>query len=307
MNKKLYSLTERKLVLWCIGAMLLMSTSFAGAAYFAATTWLERGSHAQLEMDHQALFLALLGAQAVILLIGAGLSLIFAKRVLRPIRRAHQVQADFAANAHHQLNTPIAVMQAEVDTALLRKGSQDYKQVLSSIHDELSILRTTSERLLLLADDNEQKTIHSTSDDLSGLLAHLKKRYSVQIKTSITPDLQTTLTQDELTIILDTLCENTVKHAGIPLKDIVVMIALRPTDHSIKLIYADNGKGVMPGEEKRLFERNFRGKRAGKDGSGLGLSIVAEIAKTHNGGAKASSHTGGGLQITLDLAFNQKR
>lgn len=306
MNKKLYSLTERKLVLWCIGAMLLMSTSFAGAAYFAATSWLERGSHAQMEVDHQTLFLVLLGAQTIILLVGAGLSLVFAKRVLRPIRRAHQAQADFAANAYHQLNTPIAVMQAEVDTALLRKGPQDYKQILSSLHDELSILRTTSERLLLLADDNDQKTLYPTSEDLSGLLAHLKKRYGLQIKTSIAPDLQATLTQDELTIILDTLCENTVKHAGVPLKDIVVMIALRPTNHGVKLIYADNGKGVIPEEEKRLFERNFRGKRAGKDGSGLGLSIIAEIAKTHNGSVKAGSYTGGGLQITLDLPRIQK-
>lgn len=307
MNKKLYALTERKLVLLCIAAMLLMSTTFAGAAYFAATTWLERGSHEQMEMNHQTLFLALLGAQAIILLIGAGLSLIFAKRVLRPIRRAHQAQADFAANAHHQLNTPIAVMQAEVDTALLRKGPQDYKQVLTSIHEELSTLRTTSERLLLLADDNSQKTLHSTSDDLSGLLDHLKKRYGLQIKNSVTPELQTTLSGDELMIILDTLCENTVKHAGIPLKDTIVMIALRPSSHGVKLIYADNGKGIMPGEEKRLFERNFRGKRAGKDGNGLGLSIVAEIAKTHAGSVKASSHTGGGLQITLDFPRNQKR
>lgn len=302
MNKKLYSITERKLVAWCIGAMLLMSTSFAGAAYFAATTWLERGSHAQqMEMNHQTLFLALLGAQAIILFVGAGLSLIFAKRVLRPIRRAHQAQTDFAANAHHQLNTPIAVMQAEVDTALLRKDPQDYKQILSSLQDELSILRTTSERLLLLADDTQQKTLHPTSEDLSGLIAHLKKRYGLQIKTSVTPDLQTTLTGDELTIILDTLCENTVKHAGIPLKDTITVIALRSTNHGVKLIYADNGLGVLAEEEKQLFERDFRGKRVGGDGNGLGLSIVAEIAKTHNGSVKASSHTGGGLQITLDL------
>jgi len=306
MNKKLYSITERKLVAWCIGAMLLMSTSFAGAAYFAVTTWLERSPHAAMEQNHQTLFVALFVAQAIILIVGAALSLVFAKKVLRPIRRAHQAQADFAANAHHQLRTPIAIMQAEVDTALLRPNVQN-KQTLESIRDELQVLRTTSERLLQLADSSERKTLLPTSDDLTRLLDQLKKRPAFTIKSAITPGISTTLNEDELLIILETLFENATKHAGIVPSDMTVVIALKATEQSVKLTYADNGKGVMLGEEKQLFDRNFRGKRAAKDGSGLGLSIIADIVTAHNGTAKASNRPDGGLQIVLQFPKKQKR
>lgn len=313
-QKKLYTLAERKLVLWSIVAMLLMGASFMVTSYTVSTTWLGESSEElhQVHRDRLDLILALLTVQGIILAIGIVLSLLFARRALRPIRQAHQAQADFAANAHHQLRTPVAVMQAEVDTALLRKNQrpEDYKRTLKSMLDELHLLRTTSERLLLQADGTAPNGTYHTSQDVTDVLPILARRYQVQVSTAITPGLATSVSRDQLAICLESLLDNTAKHAGKPLKDLAVHITLEKRGNTANLIYRDNGKGIAAGEEKRIFKRNFRGKRALQNevqGSGLGLAILAEIITFHKGTVKAANVRTGGLQITANIPLAAKR
>ncbi len=291
--------------------MLVMSTSFIIPVYLVVSNWLDH-SATDMRAAHHGLILTLVLVQGIVVAGGAVLSSIFARKALRPIRQAHQAQAEFAANAHHQLRTPIAVMQAEVDTALLRKNQQpeDYQRVLHSFGEELRLLRATSEELLLLADGTPANNSHPASDDLVHILRLLERRYKLQVKTVISPDLYTTLSQKELTILVEALFDNAAKHTGMAPQEIIVTVTLRPDKSGVSLEYQDNGQGIVKGEDEQLFDRHFRGTRAVKAqvaGSGLGLAIVAEIVHTHSGTLRAGNLPAGGFRVAMHFPSGAKR
>jgi signal transduction histidine kinase len=61
----------------------------------------------------------------------------------------------------------------------------------------------------------------------------------------------------------------------------------------------DRGPGVPHADRQRIFERFWRGRGVTRQGAGLGLAIVAEIAKAHNGSIKVADRDGGGSVFSL--------
>jgi len=69
-----------------------------------------------------------------------------------------------------------------------------------------------------------------------------------------------------------------------------------------QLAVADDGPGIPPGQERRIFERFHRGDeaRSGR-GAGLGLAIALTIALEHRGGIEAANNATGGAAFLVDL------
>ena len=82
--------------------------------------------------------------------------------------------------------------------------------------------------------------------------------------------------------VVANLVANAQQYAGGPSR-----IAVEPGDGGVRLVVADRGPGVAPAERERVFERFYRGQAAGQrgatDGTGLGLSLVAEHVRLHGG------------------------
>lgn len=98
----------------------------------------------------------LLYTNLVILVLGGGLSYFLAQKTLRPIEEAHQSQVRFTSDASHELRSPIAAMQSEIEVAL-RDPKLDFsesKKLLKSNLEELNRLTSLSENLLQLAREN---------------------------------------------------------------------------------------------------------------------------------------------------------
>jgi len=70
---------------------------------------------------------------------------------------------------------------------------------------------------------------------------------------------------------------------------------------------ADRGGGVPPQDRKRIFERFWRGKGERAEGAGLGLSIVSEIMRTHDGSVTVDDQPGGGAVFTLAFPRAERR
>ncbi len=98
------------------------------------------------------------------------------------------------------------------------------------------------------------------------------------------------------------LLENAAKYtpAGSPIE-----ISATASDQQVTVEIADRGPGISPGDEKKIFEKFYRGKLAGSaSGVGLGLTICRAIVEAHGGKIWAENRPGGGasFRFTLPLA-----
>jgi len=90
--------------------------------------------------------------------------------------------------------------------------------------------------------------------------------------------------------VVDNLVGNALKYAEGP-----VTVAVQRNGAGAMLEVADEGTGLDAADRERVFQRFFRGSSAaGTQGLGLGLSLVAEVAKWHGGGASVDARQGGG-------------
>jgi heavy metal sensor kinase len=216
----------------------------------------------------------------------------------------------FTSDASHELRTPLTVMKGETDLALRRpRSAEDYQTVLESNLEEIDRMTRIVDELLFLsrADLGEVKLealpvrLDQVVEDVQRQAAVLGQERDVQV---IIGGLEpATVTGDELRLreLLLNLVDNAVKYSHPGGK---VELTLRCEGGKAKITVADQGIGISPEEETRLFDRFYRSDRArahAPKGTGLGLSICKWIAETHKGMIEVRSAPGQGSMFTLTL------
>lgn len=100
--------------------------------------------------------------------------------------------------------------------------------------------------------------------------------------------------------VVANLVDNARRYAGG-----VSRLALEPAPGGVRMVVADRGPGVAPGERARIFERFYRGDTSGRrlddEGSGLGLSLVAEHVRLHGGRVWVEDGLGGENRFVVEL------
>jgi signal transduction histidine kinase len=113
------------------------------------------------------------------------------------------------------------------------------------------------------------------------------------------PPLQ--LERDALREIMLNLLDNAVKY-GPP--DETIAVTVRLIDAAVRIVVADRGPGVVPGERERIWHPFVRGAASqarGVGGSGIGLTIVRDAATRHGGAAWVTACEGGGAVFIVEL------
>ena len=101
-----------------------------------------------------------------------------------------------------------------------------------------------------------------------------------------------------LKVALSNIIENACKYSS----DHAVEIKLRHIEKYIEVIFEDRGIGIPEEDMVKIFEPFYRGANAHLvPGSGIGLSLVNQIIKNHNGRVKISSQVGKGTNVTILL------
>jgi two-component system sensor histidine kinase TctE len=204
------------------------------------------------------------------------------------LRQDLEAQQRFVANAAHQLRTPLAGLKTYIGLLQKLVVNENAKEVIKQLDTGADRTTHLVNRLLALAKAEPNAGRQSdhrpldlnfvASEATASLVAEaVDKNIELSFDGSEAPALILGDTQSlqELVInvvenaVLYTQCGGTV---AVTVKD----------EATVQLIVEDNGPGIPEEERERVFERFYRILGTGISGSGLGLSIVSEIARSHN-------------------------
>jgi signal transduction histidine kinase len=203
-------------------------------------------------------------------------------------------QEQFLHDASHELRTPVTIARGHLE--VLRRSGASNGEVDVAL-DELGRIERIVERLLLLAKADRPDFLALTEIELEVFLEDVFMRFAeVAPRRWRLGELAAgTVTADaeQLRIALDALLENAVKHTE---PGEVVELRSRVVSEGVAIEVADGGGGIPREALGRIFERFGRADSARNrsvGGVGLGLSIVAAIARAHGGTCSVSSGAGG--------------
>lgn len=328
---KMFESAVLKLTMWYVGVLMLVSLAFSLPVFIITSDRLEQSAarqmqilqdnrsvwptmmrigdldarrQAQLELDRQQLLSNIVFENLLILVLGAVASYLFARWTLRPIEEAHAAQSTFTANASHQLRTPLATMQAEIDVALRDKklSASQAREVLNSNLEEIGRLRMLSDQLLGLTrgEESVMNGVFDVPKLVKDFVAKNSKRYALNLKSERNDKLA--VRGDEVLIgeVLKILCENAKQYGG----GKPITLSYSAGRGMVRIAVSDQGPGLSTEEQKHVFDRFYRGKGATKShpsGHGLGLALARDIVARHGGNLALKSKPGQGSIFTIYL------
>lgn len=219
--------------------------------------------------------------------------------LLQRLDIALSAQRDFVSDAAHQLRTPIAALQAQVESAM-QGGAQISLPNILGAAQRLSRLVN---QLLALARAEPGALPLQARVDLHALIADAAEDWMpLAIDREI--DLGFELSEATVrgsTILLRELASNLVDNAirYTPTGGRVTVSCRPLAADGVSLVVEDSGPGIPRAQRERVFERFFRGRADSGDGSGLGLAIVRRIAEQHGAVIGIDDAAGGGARVEV--------
>lgn len=223
--------------------------------------------------------------------------------VLGQLHNAIEGERRFIGDAAHELRTPLSALQAQAEIALRATDPQEKEIALKKLLVVAQRSTRLSEQLLDLARIHAgAKAPKRAPADLGKLVQYVAQEFEVyasQNKRSLFLDIHACTIQcdiDEIGILLRNLMHNAMRYTAEG-GNVLVRCGYQASDNgapsrSIYLEVADNGPGVPDEEHEAIFERFHRAAGTPVRGSGIGLSLVAGIAESH----EAIIETGTGLE-----------
>lgn len=196
----------------------------------------------------------------------------------------------FSADASHELKTPLARLQIELEQALENTPSGSPEQeVFSSLLDEISRLKAIVQKLLLLSlADAGRLRLHLEPVELSRILENILEDGEAQaphltLEHELAPDLHVQADPDLLEQALQNLVTNAIKYNQERGR---IRIASSRVGDRVEIRIANTGPGIPAADRDRIFERFYRADESRShrvEGVGLGLSLSREILRAHAG------------------------
>src|SRR5215475_9269462 len=219
--------------------------------------------------------------------------------------RQEQLRRALVADVAHELRTPIAVLQAGHE-ALLDGVAEPTPSQLASLRDEvLRLARMVGDLQTLAAAEAAALQLTLSRQDLAGIagsaadsLAGRFEAAGIALERRLTP-AEVFADPGRLHQVITNLLTNALKFT---LAGGRVTLSTGAAGGKCVLQVTDTGVGIPAEELPHIFDRFWRGQQAAHvSGSGIGLSVAAELARAHGGRLAASSEPGHGTQMTLTL------
>ncbi len=234
-------------------------------------------------------------------------------------RRIDATRRDFVANVSHELKTPIGAV------SLLAEAIEDGADDPVAVRRFASRLSLESARLIdltaqiidlsrLQADD---PLAHPEEVDVDEVLADAVDRCRVdaeqhQVELTVAGERNCRVLGSDrmLSVAISNLVENAVIYSDPGARVVVAAHRVAASDDDyIEITVSDNGIGIPPNDQERIFERFYRvdyARSRADGGTGLGLAIVKHIAASHRGDVAVWSQVGQGSTFTIKIPAHLK-
>ncbi len=215
-------------------------------------------------------------------------------RMVLRLNSAFAAQKTFLAEVAHELRTPVTAIEGYVRQAKRDASPESSKTLDDATRVAKNMTRLVSDLLQLSRGEVVQELVPHVLD-AKELLYGVASEFN--IKAVIVPPQTVELLgdPDRLAQLLRNLTSNAVRAAGID----KVQLELTSNQKNLMFIVTDQGAGIAPELLPRIFEKFVKG--ATSRGAGLGLAIVAQIAKVHGGAVAVKSELGTGTVFTITL------
>jgi signal transduction histidine kinase len=236
------------------------------------------------------------------------LGTVFVFRATRRQLRLSQQQQNFMMAITHELKTPIAIAQLNLETLQKRKLDEDKQQkLISNTLQEANRLNTLCNNILFASQldagayASAKQEIHLT-DLVEGCIDDFKTRFPHrELRENISEGIYFYGEPLLLQMLVNNLIENALKYSP---KESPITLSLEEANKKVSITVSDEGSGIADTEKKKVFDKFYRSgnentRRA--KGTGLGLYLCKKIAESHNGYISVTDNHPTGSNFTVLL------
>ena len=229
--------------------------------------------------------------------------------MLDRLDRAFQDLQNFAADAAHELRTPLATLRAEIETAIQQPRSpEEVDRMLGSLAEEVSRMnRIVSDLFTLAKFDMRQYALLKERVELKALLEEARDVWQESAEEKgleiVCEGPACPVAGDPVALrrVFMNLIENAVKYNRPGGR---ILLSTETADDRVRVVIRDTGMGIAADQLPRLFTRFYRVDKArsrDSGGAGLGLAICKSFIEAHEGTIRVDSVNGEGTTFTIDL------
>ncbi len=268
------------------------------------------------KQNDQASELAIYAAIVAMPFLGALVAIagyLFSGLALKPAEQAMQLTRRFVADAGHELNTPIAIIEASLEalTEILRENNvkEDLTDIIAKASARMSEL--ASDLIFLARVENPIShyvmapvSVRKLLEDVCEDFSTLAKTRDIQFKLGAVTDLEVMGNLEFLRRMVTNLASNALRYTD---AGGTIIIWSEAEGRNLAIKVSDTGIGIPPESIDHVFDRFYRVDKArarAAGGAGLGLSIVKAVVESHKGNISVTSEVGRGstFKVTIPLA-----
>jgi signal transduction histidine kinase len=238
--------------------------------------------------------------------------------MLARLDNAFSTQKQFSANAAHELRTPLAVLQTNLEVFEKKQEPEmvEYRQLFTMIKEQTARLSQLVGTLLDMTNlksvpRTDQVTLEELVDEVFCDLDPVAEKagISIHFNNSANQDSHTDVTGSYVLLYraVYNLVENAIKYNR---PNGSVTVSVKEKNSQVMILVKDTGIGISPENQKKIFDPFFRvdkSRSRAMGGAGLGLALVDSIAREHGGSVKVLESNEKGSIIALMLPVSSSK
>jgi len=225
-------------------------------------------------------------------------------RMAEALAEEDSLRRALVADVAHELRTPLAILQGTLE-GMADGVVKTTPAKLSSLHDDvLRLGRIVEDLETLAAADAAGLSLDARPTDLAEVAGTTAMQMRPQFEAAglhLEIDLAPAVVEgdaDRLHQMVMNLLSNALKFTPAGGR---VRLEVAGNGSTVRLEVADTGTGIPAADLPRVFDRFWRGAHTGAAGSGIGLTVVAELARVHRGTVDVESEPGQGTRVSVSL------